>query len=167
MQTLSDPDARAMYDAIAGFSVEAVNPFIDTSFPADQVFVDEVGSFVVLFVPLNDRQEGVSATVVTWRALHRLDCSCRGSWATVNPLFCNSFQPYTVFVYGGAGMCLCLARAFGGLAPAGDAAQQVVTRHNHVSLCAMCRLTALAVASVFAPAQLPSSLRLPSMAGRA
>jgi DnaJ-class molecular chaperone len=42
-QTLSDPDARAMYDAIAGFSVESVNPFVDTSFPADQVFVDEVG----------------------------------------------------------------------------------------------------------------------------
>ena len=42
MQTLSDPDARAMYDAIAGFSVESVNPFVDTSFPADQVFVDEV-----------------------------------------------------------------------------------------------------------------------------
>lgn len=42
MQTLSDPDARAMYDAIAGFSVDAVNPFADASYPADQVFVDEV-----------------------------------------------------------------------------------------------------------------------------
>jgi hypothetical protein len=31
-----------MYDALAGFSVDAVNPFEDTSFPADQVFVDEV-----------------------------------------------------------------------------------------------------------------------------
>jgi hypothetical protein len=31
-----------MYDALAGFSVDAVNPFDDTSFPADQVFVDEV-----------------------------------------------------------------------------------------------------------------------------
>lgn len=41
-QTLSDPDARAMYDAVAGFSVDAVNPFTDTSFPATEVFVDEV-----------------------------------------------------------------------------------------------------------------------------
>lgn len=41
-QTLSDPDARAMYDAVAGFSVDAVNPFTDTSFPANEIFVDEV-----------------------------------------------------------------------------------------------------------------------------
>lgn len=41
-QTLSDPDVRAMYDAVAGFSVDAVNPFTDTSFPATEVFVDEV-----------------------------------------------------------------------------------------------------------------------------
>lgn len=33
-----------MYDAIAGFSVDAINPFRDTSFPADQVFVDEVSA---------------------------------------------------------------------------------------------------------------------------
>jgi hypothetical protein len=31
-----------MYDAVAGFSVDAVNPFTDTSFPANEVFVDEV-----------------------------------------------------------------------------------------------------------------------------
>eukprot|EP00879_Flechtneria_rotunda_P006831 GHRR01007176.1.p1 GENE.GHRR01007176.1~~GHRR01007176.1.p1 ORF type:complete len:277 (+),score=102.75 GHRR01007176.1:433-1263(+) len=41
-KTLSDPEARAMYDAIAGFSANAINPFHDTSYPADQVFVDEV-----------------------------------------------------------------------------------------------------------------------------
>eukprot|EP00882_Tetradesmus_deserticola_P002356 GHRQ01002514.1.p1 GENE.GHRQ01002514.1~~GHRQ01002514.1.p1 ORF type:complete len:364 (+),score=150.51 GHRQ01002514.1:179-1270(+) len=40
--TLSNPEAREMYDAIAGFSASALNPFMDTSYPADQVFVDEV-----------------------------------------------------------------------------------------------------------------------------
>uniref|UniRef100_A0A383W798 J domain-containing protein n=1 Tax=Tetradesmus obliquus TaxID=3088 RepID=A0A383W798_TETOB len=40
--TLSNPEAREMYDAIAGFSANALNPFMDTSYPADQVFVDEV-----------------------------------------------------------------------------------------------------------------------------
>eukprot|EP00878_Enallax_costatus_P017102 GHUV01017957.1.p1 GENE.GHUV01017957.1~~GHUV01017957.1.p1 ORF type:complete len:163 (+),score=7.04 GHUV01017957.1:253-741(+) len=36
-RTLSDPEARAVYDAIAGFSENAINPFLDTSYPADQV----------------------------------------------------------------------------------------------------------------------------------
>ncbi|KAF6253685.1 hypothetical protein COO60DRAFT_397361 [Scenedesmus sp. NREL 46B-D3] len=40
--TLSNPEAREMYDAIAGFSASALNPFKDASYPADQVFVDEV-----------------------------------------------------------------------------------------------------------------------------
>ncbi|KAF8059114.1 DJC76 [Scenedesmus sp. PABB004] len=39
---LSDPEARALYDAVAGFSADAVNPFEDDGFPVDQVFVDEV-----------------------------------------------------------------------------------------------------------------------------
>ena len=37
-----DPRARALYDEIAGFSLDSVNPFLDTSFEADQVFVDEI-----------------------------------------------------------------------------------------------------------------------------
>lgn len=41
-RTLSEPESRAVYDAIAGFSADALNPFLDTSYPADQVFVDEV-----------------------------------------------------------------------------------------------------------------------------
>jgi hypothetical protein len=36
-QTLADSEARALYDAVAGLSEGAVNPFTDTSFPADQV----------------------------------------------------------------------------------------------------------------------------------
>ncbi len=41
-QTLTDPDQRATYDALVGFSVESVNPFYDKGFDRDQVFVDEV-----------------------------------------------------------------------------------------------------------------------------
>ncbi len=42
LQTLTDPDARAIYDMLAGFADEtSVNPFDDTSFARDQVFVDE------------------------------------------------------------------------------------------------------------------------------
>ncbi|KAF6266417.1 hypothetical protein COO60DRAFT_1474816 [Scenedesmus sp. NREL 46B-D3] len=40
-ETLMDPERRAMYDALAGFSAASINPFLDTSLPADQVFVDE------------------------------------------------------------------------------------------------------------------------------
>ncbi|MEW5317646.1 MAG: hypothetical protein WDW38_008928 [Sanguina aurantia] len=40
-ETLSDPSKRALYDALAGFG-QGVNPFLDTAFPADQIFVDEV-----------------------------------------------------------------------------------------------------------------------------
>ncbi|GMH41298.1 hypothetical protein BSKO_09208 [Bryopsis sp. KO-2023] len=40
-ETLTDPEKRAAYDEIAGFDVEAINPFKDTSYPRDQVFVDE------------------------------------------------------------------------------------------------------------------------------
>jgi ferredoxin len=36
-----DPDRRATYDALMGFSAESINPFADGSLPADQVFVDE------------------------------------------------------------------------------------------------------------------------------
>jgi hypothetical protein len=36
-QTLTDPDKRALYDALVGFSEGAVNPFMDASYPADQV----------------------------------------------------------------------------------------------------------------------------------
>mmetsp|Transcript_13920 Transcript_13920/g.30057 ORF Transcript_13920/g.30057 Transcript_13920/m.30057 type:complete len:348 (-) Transcript_13920:530-1573(-) len=39
---LSDEDKRATYDALAGFSGNSVNPFLDTSFARDQLFVDEV-----------------------------------------------------------------------------------------------------------------------------
>lgn len=40
-ETLTDPDKRAAYDEIAGFTDTAINPFHDTSYPKDQVFVDE------------------------------------------------------------------------------------------------------------------------------
>lgn len=40
-ETLTDPDKRAIYDEVAGFSEESINPFMDPSFPRDQVFVDE------------------------------------------------------------------------------------------------------------------------------
>uniref|UniRef100_A0A383VAV8 J domain-containing protein n=1 Tax=Tetradesmus obliquus TaxID=3088 RepID=A0A383VAV8_TETOB len=40
-ETLMDPERRATYDALAGFSANSINPFMDTSLPADQVFVDE------------------------------------------------------------------------------------------------------------------------------
>eukprot|EP00887_Chlorella_sp_A99_P000153 scaffold16.g153.t1 len=35
-ETLIDPDRRATYDAIAGFDLQGINPFMDRSFPADQ-----------------------------------------------------------------------------------------------------------------------------------
>ncbi|GBF89281.1 molecular chaperone [Raphidocelis subcapitata] len=70
--TLSDPDLRATYDALAGFAAGGANPFKDAGFERDQVFVDEVscigcgkcvrscpGSFV-----LEDSQYG-RARVVT------------------------------------------------------------------------------------------------------
>ena len=41
LQTLSDPEKRLAYDAIAGFQVGGVNPFKDTSYERDMVFVDE------------------------------------------------------------------------------------------------------------------------------
>jgi len=37
LQTLMDPERRATYDALAGFSASSINPFVDTSLPADQV----------------------------------------------------------------------------------------------------------------------------------
>eukprot|EP00879_Flechtneria_rotunda_P017836 GHRR01018695.1.p1 GENE.GHRR01018695.1~~GHRR01018695.1.p1 ORF type:complete len:276 (+),score=42.07 GHRR01018695.1:108-935(+) len=41
-ETLMDPERRATYDALAGFSANSINPFMDTSMPLDQVFVDEL-----------------------------------------------------------------------------------------------------------------------------
>lgn len=37
LQTLSDSDRRATYDAISGFSGNSVNPFLDDAFARDQV----------------------------------------------------------------------------------------------------------------------------------
>jgi hypothetical protein len=37
LQTLSDPEMRAAYDAIAGFQVGGVNPFRDPSYEKDMV----------------------------------------------------------------------------------------------------------------------------------
>lgn len=37
LQTLADPDKRAAYDELAGFAAASINPFLDTSFNADQV----------------------------------------------------------------------------------------------------------------------------------
>lgn len=41
VQTLSDPDKRVEYDQLMGFSEVSINPFRDTGYPLDQVFVDE------------------------------------------------------------------------------------------------------------------------------
>lgn len=40
-ETLSDPEKRAAYDEIAGFSTESINPFNDDTYKRDQAFVDE------------------------------------------------------------------------------------------------------------------------------
>ena len=40
-QTLMDPGRRQLYDELAGFSMDSVNPFLDASYERDQVFVDE------------------------------------------------------------------------------------------------------------------------------
>jgi hypothetical protein len=44
LQTLMDPDRRATYDALAGFSASSINPFADVSMPADQVGSDDTAS---------------------------------------------------------------------------------------------------------------------------
>jgi hypothetical protein len=36
-ETLSDPEQRATYDALVGFSAESINPFTDGAFERDQV----------------------------------------------------------------------------------------------------------------------------------
>lgn len=41
-ETLSDADKRGVYDGLAGFSAGSINPFLDSSFARDQVFVDEI-----------------------------------------------------------------------------------------------------------------------------
>lgn len=40
-ETLMDPDSRAEYDAIAGFTIAAINPFMDASYALEFAFVDE------------------------------------------------------------------------------------------------------------------------------
>ncbi|KXZ46387.1 hypothetical protein GPECTOR_44g62 [Gonium pectorale] len=40
-ETLTDPTRRALYDELAGFSAESINPFLDDRYPRDRVFVDE------------------------------------------------------------------------------------------------------------------------------
>lgn len=40
-ETLMDPDSRAEYDVISGFSFAGINPFADRSYPAEFAFVDE------------------------------------------------------------------------------------------------------------------------------
>ncbi|KAL6752535.1 hypothetical protein V8C86DRAFT_2752372 [Haematococcus lacustris] len=40
-ETLSDPQRRATYDALVGFSEDSINPFLDITTERDQVFVDE------------------------------------------------------------------------------------------------------------------------------
>lgn len=41
LQILSDPVQRMVYDEIHGYTVTAINPFLDDSTPKDHVFVDE------------------------------------------------------------------------------------------------------------------------------
>ncbi len=36
-QTLTDPTRRALYDELAGFSSESINPFLDDRYPQDRV----------------------------------------------------------------------------------------------------------------------------------
>lgn len=38
---LSDPVQRMVYDEIHGYSLTAINPFLDDTAPKDQAFVDE------------------------------------------------------------------------------------------------------------------------------
>ncbi|KAK9058240.1 hypothetical protein SSX86_023080 [Deinandra increscens subsp. villosa] len=40
-EVLSDPAQRMVYDEIHGYSLSAVNPFVDNTYPKDHVFVDE------------------------------------------------------------------------------------------------------------------------------
>ncbi|KAK9798198.1 hypothetical protein WJX73_003293 [Symbiochloris irregularis] len=40
-ETLSDPEKREEYDMLMGFTKESINPFRDTGYALDQVFVDE------------------------------------------------------------------------------------------------------------------------------
>lgn len=40
-ETLIDPEKRAAYDSIAGFQIGGINPFMDTTYERDMVFVDE------------------------------------------------------------------------------------------------------------------------------
>lgn len=41
VQVLSDPDQRAIYDEINGFTLTSQNPFFNTTLERDQAFVDE------------------------------------------------------------------------------------------------------------------------------
>lgn len=41
-ETLADPAQRAVYDDMAGFSLDAVNPFLETAYTSDRAFVDEL-----------------------------------------------------------------------------------------------------------------------------
>lgn len=36
-----DPDSRAEYDAISGFAIAGINPFMDATYAAEYAFVDE------------------------------------------------------------------------------------------------------------------------------
>ncbi|PNH06958.1 Ferredoxin-1 [Tetrabaena socialis] len=40
-ETLMDPARRELYDQLAGFSEESINPFLDDRYPVDRAFVDE------------------------------------------------------------------------------------------------------------------------------
>ena len=51
VQTLMDPDKRAAYDALMGFTSGAINPFNDKSYTPDKVFVSEydcIGALISL-----------------------------------------------------------------------------------------------------------------------
>ena len=53
LQTLMDPDRRATYDDIAGFSDVSTNPFLSSVQERDLVFVDEF-TCIGLLVTLTD-----------------------------------------------------------------------------------------------------------------
>ncbi len=66
MQTLSNPEQRDIYDAMAGFSLSSVNPFTDNSYPADRV---RKGHFRVqgTVARVNLQKKGPETGLSIWR----------------------------------------------------------------------------------------------------
>ena len=54
LQTLMDPDKRAAYDALMGFTSGAMTPFNDRSYTPDKVFVSEYDCIGALICHIPD-----------------------------------------------------------------------------------------------------------------